>query len=168
MKSRDLASLVFKIMGVFFLAQSTCLLPYVINFFFRDHEMHLGFFNSMPIFFIVYLLTSLTLILGNKKIAKLVCRKDNDINMSCTIQELQAIAFSCIGIWFICSSLASFIINLLWYFKDSQASTITTPIRFSIINSLKLFIGIILFVQSRGLTALWGKLNKIRNPVHKD
>ncbi len=163
MKSRDLASLIFKIMGVFFLAQSTCLLPYFINMFYRDHEM-----TSGPIFFIVYLLTALTLIFGSKKIAKLVCREDNDINMSCTIQELQAIAFSCIGIWFICSSLASFIINLLWYFKDSQASTITTPIRFSIINSLKLFIGIILFVQSRGLATLWEKLNKNRNPVHKD
>ena len=167
MKSRDLASLIFKIIGVYILVQSIVLLPLVINSFLRNHKIPLEF-NPAPVFFIVYLLTALALILGSKKIAKLVCREDNDIKISCSAQELQAIAFSCIGIWFICSSMANFLINLLCYFRDLQASTTNPFERFSLKNIFQLFIGVALFVQSRGLTTLWNKLNKSRTPVHKD
>jgi hypothetical protein len=168
MKSRDIASLVFKIMGIFALVQSMSLLSYIIHLVLKRQTVPFEFISYIPISFGVYLGMGLTLILASKKIAKLVCREDDDVNISCTAKELQAIAFSCIGLWLICSSVPGLINNVIHYFRALQGYAITPIANFSIKNTLQMLLGVVLFVQSRGLATLWEKLNEIRNPVHKD
>jgi len=170
MKSRDVASLAFKIMGIFvLLAVVGPVLMGIIYFICMSNNLEI----SLPIVLyvikgvVIPLGIGLALILANDKIAKLIYRNNDDIEVSCTVREIYAIALACIGIWLICSALDNLINNIIssyYTFAESQRILWGALIG----NVIRAVIGTILFLQRRGLATLWEKLNKIRNPVHKD
>ncbi len=164
MKSRDIASLAFKIIGIVTLVQSMSFV-YIMSLALESFDLVL---LRLFILFGLYLGLGLVLILASKKIAKLVCKENNNINIPCTAKELQTIAFSCIGLWLICSSASNLLANIMHSLKALQSVWATQNVRFLMPKIFQMLIGIALFVQSRGLATLWEKLNKNRNPVRKD
>ena len=167
MKSRDIAGLAFKIIGVIVLVQSIQLASSLIGLFCLPEPL-----RPENYYFIIIpgsqLIIGLILILISNKLAGLICKENKTIDISYTAGELQAIAFSCIGLWLICVSLSSFIFNITNYLKAPHSSVITWQRGKLLYETIRLLIGIILFIQSRGLVALWDRLTRLRNPVHKD
>jgi hypothetical protein len=172
MKSRDLASLAFKIIGWIVIIFE--FLPSLIRatsfFIFTKYTYETDSFIVfyMIINIVIPLGIGLGFILANGKIARLIYKKNDDIEISCTAHEIRAIAFACIGLWMICSALSGFIINII--------SSCYTPAEFqhlywgwkSIGSLIRFIIGSVLFLQRRGLSNLWEMLNKSRSLAHKD
>jgi hypothetical protein len=171
MKSKDLLSLALKVIGVFVLLRSIELLPFIIQSVLWDGLDHFKFNSNFVIMSLLLLATycgvGFLLIGKSRKLAGFICKKDSDINIPATAQELQIITFSCIGIWLICSAgaylLTSFVSSL-----HGEGFAKVIQLKSTIQNVFRVLIGLILFVQSRGLATLFAKLSAARNPVRSD
>lgn len=153
MKTRGVASLAFKILGVFFVAQAVTLfgaLPF---------SLKSGYFGTLLGSFLLTLLAGFGLVFLSRSLGRrLVPDSENEeFSTSLSVSDWQSIAFSAMGVIFFVAALRDF---AGLYRPMTSRFELTLP---SLLPSIvQLVLGLGLFFQARGLANVWRRLQESR------
>ena len=164
----QIASLSLKILGIYSFIQSIPLIRafvHAIGFPVDGPPMRLTLILGSCISLVLFFCLGITLIFFSKSIARrMVSRSEQTVSLQATdAKELQAIAFSIVGIVLMCLAipkLFQFAVNI----SALQQPGIETPMReriandtlaFGIATGIQFIIGLLLFLGGQFLAQLW-------------
>ena len=154
MSKREIASLACKILGIYIIIQGINVLSSVVLFVSTttpDPMAHESFFNS--IFSLVYILFGVLLWSFSDKLSAVMVAKGNHSKEGAGIQasEIQSVAFSVLGLYFIGSSLPKLVSTLTSSMRGLPNSSTGFILLGSVGIITEFIIGIGIFLGSQGL-----------------
>ncbi|MHB9027289.1 MAG: hypothetical protein ACYC9O_00820 [Candidatus Latescibacterota bacterium] len=158
MTKRDLVSLAMKLIGVFYLVQ---VVPLVFSLLLP------GDYTNRSSSFVLgggILAVGLLLVFGGSDIAGFIIpqKENSTVSSALSVSDWQAIFFSVLGVYTFIQALRS--ISTFFYYPkfNMQVQSLVS-------GSVMLVIGILLFIQARGLANLWRFIQEHRaNENHED
>ncbi|MCK5706535.1 MAG: hypothetical protein KAI43_02690 [Candidatus Aureabacteria bacterium] len=175
MNKDEIVTLSLKITGIYGIIQLITKSNFLIGSLFTvirtntiEGLLYAIFFALIPLVLFIYLIYVLlfkTPSLSKKILASESNEKSNPINS----KEIQVLAFSIIGVWVLASTIPSFIQTLAYYSFSKENSELAKTVNITLSTrthffglSLKLIIGLYLFIGSKGLVNLWHKLQSTK------
>ena len=157
MKASELGSVTFKILGVYFFF--FYVMPIVLLFLPAEDFMLLDYCRIGGLS-LLYLVVSLCLVIYSEQIAKFIFRKDVELNIPITAKEVMTIAFASIGIFCMLKGITIFLGRFITSFQVFGPVFPKQHIgRWDLYGILRFIFGLILFIQAKGFTKLWNKIN---------
>lgn len=165
MTARQVASLALKLIGICLLLRFIALSQYVVMFMDTQsvsdslNLKDLLMFGSYAVIAGVYILICGLMIARSDRLAEAMVDDDHDLALAPGLktQDIQAIAFSCIGVVLLVNA-AMMVPNIVAFFtlrlSSGSSHYISSIVRFI----FQVAIGLVLFFQGPGLARFWHRL----------
>jgi len=173
MTTRDFASLALKLIAAYYLIQTTAGVASGLGYGFNYYGSQLGWswvivgYIVVPTVFLVGL--SWLIKRSDYFAAKLIRNESPLATPQVSLQEIQGVAFSCIGLSLVASCLPEITRVVTYYIilpklKHGEIFLGTSDWNTSTLAGIvvQLLAGLFLFLQPRGLVALWHQLHNLR------